>query len=36
MWVARIRQRRAGGVWAYFNNDREGYAIKNAGSSSGS
>jgi uncharacterized protein YecE (DUF72 family) len=30
VWVARIRSSGASRVWAYFNNDREGYAIKNA------
>jgi uncharacterized protein YecE (DUF72 family) len=30
VWVERIRQSGAKRVWAYFNNDREGYAIKNA------
>jgi uncharacterized protein YecE (DUF72 family) len=30
VWTARIRQSGARHVWAYFNNDREGYAIKNA------
>jgi uncharacterized protein YecE (DUF72 family) len=30
VWVARIRASGARRVWAYFNNDREGYAIKNA------
>jgi uncharacterized protein YecE (DUF72 family) len=29
-WVAKIRQSGAHRVWAYFNNDRDGYAIKNA------
>ena len=29
-WAARIRASGAKRVWAYFNNDREGYAIKNA------
>lgn len=29
-WAARIRDSGAMGIWAYFNNDREGYAIKNA------
>jgi uncharacterized protein YecE (DUF72 family) len=29
-WVARIRASGANRVWAYFNNDRDGYAIKNA------
>jgi uncharacterized protein YecE (DUF72 family) len=29
-WVTRIRASGAKRVWAYFNNDREGYAIKNA------
>jgi len=30
VWTERIRQSGAGRVWAYFNNDREAYAIKNA------
>jgi uncharacterized protein YecE (DUF72 family) len=30
VWATRIRQSGARQVWAYFNNDREGYAIKNA------
>jgi uncharacterized protein YecE (DUF72 family) len=29
-WAARIRESGAKQVWAYFNNDRNGYAIKNA------
>jgi uncharacterized protein YecE (DUF72 family) len=29
-WVAKIRQSGATRVWAYFNNDRNGYAIRNA------
>ena len=29
-WVARIAESGAECVWAYFNNDREGHAIKNA------
>jgi len=29
-WAQRIRASGAKRVWAYFNNDREGYAIKNA------
>jgi uncharacterized protein YecE (DUF72 family) len=29
-WVERIRASGAERVWAYFNNDREGYAILNA------
>jgi uncharacterized protein YecE (DUF72 family) len=29
-WAERIRKSTARRVWAYFNNDREGYAIKNA------
>ena len=31
-WADRIREWRGQGcdVWAYFNNDREGYAIKNS------
>jgi uncharacterized protein YecE (DUF72 family) len=28
--VERIRSSRAKRVWAYFNNDRNGFAIKNA------
>jgi uncharacterized protein YecE (DUF72 family) len=28
--VRRIRESGAKRVWTYFNNDREGYAIKNA------
>ena len=30
VWVERIRASGAKRVWAYFNNDRDGYAIKNA------
>ena len=30
VWTARIRASGAARVWAYFNNDREGYAIRNA------
>ncbi len=30
VWTARIGGSGARSVWAYFNNDREGYAIKNA------
>jgi len=30
VWTARIRESGATRVWAYFNNDRDGYAIKNA------
>ena len=30
VWAARIRESGAKRAWAYFNNDREGYAIKNA------
>jgi uncharacterized protein YecE (DUF72 family) len=30
IWVQRIRASGAKRVWAYFNNDRDGYAIKNA------
>ncbi len=29
-WAARIKESGAARVWAYFNNDRDGYAIKNA------
>ena len=29
-WVQRVRDSGANRIWAYFNNDREGYAIKNA------
>jgi uncharacterized protein YecE (DUF72 family) len=29
-WAARVKDSGAERVWAYFNNDREGYAIKNA------
>jgi uncharacterized protein YecE (DUF72 family) len=30
VWADRIRDARAKRVWIYFNNDRDGYAIKNA------
>jgi len=30
VWVQRIQKSKIKRVWAYFNNDREGYAIKNA------
>jgi len=30
VWVRRIRESGAKRVWAYFNNDREGYALDNA------
>ena len=30
VWAARVRASGARRVWAYFNNDREGYAIRNA------
>jgi uncharacterized protein YecE (DUF72 family) len=30
LWVAKIRARRPARVWAYFNNDREGHAVRNA------
>ncbi len=30
IWAERIRKSRAKNVWVYFNNDRDGYAIKNA------
>ena len=30
VWVKRIKESGAKRVWAYFNNDRDGYAIKNA------
>jgi uncharacterized protein YecE (DUF72 family) len=30
VWAAKIRESGANRVWAYFNNDRDGYAIKNA------
>ena len=30
VWADRVRESGAKRVWAYFNNDREGYAIKNA------
>lgn len=29
-WAARVKDSGAGRVWAYFNNDREAYAVKNA------
>jgi uncharacterized protein YecE (DUF72 family) len=29
-WAGRIRESGAKRVWAYFNNDRDGYAVKNA------
>jgi uncharacterized protein YecE (DUF72 family) len=29
-WAGKIKNSRARRVWAYFNNDRDGYAIKNA------
>ena len=29
-WVSKIRGSQAHRVWAYFNNDRDGYALKNA------
>jgi uncharacterized protein YecE (DUF72 family) len=29
-WVKKVRESGASTVWAYFNNDRDGYAIKNA------
>jgi uncharacterized protein YecE (DUF72 family) len=29
-WAQRIHDSGASRVWAYFNNDRDGYAIKNA------
>ena len=29
-WIAKIRAARPARVWAYFNNDRDGYAIRNA------
>jgi uncharacterized protein YecE (DUF72 family) len=29
-WAKKIKNSRAKRVWAYFNNDRDGYAIKNA------
>ena len=29
-WIAKIRAASPARVWAYFNNDRDGYAIKNA------
>jgi uncharacterized protein YecE (DUF72 family) len=31
VWAARVRECRPARVWAYFNNDREAHAIKNAG-----
>lgn len=30
VWAARIRECKAKSVWAYFNNDRDGFAIQNA------
>jgi uncharacterized protein YecE (DUF72 family) len=30
VWAERIRESKAKRVWAYFNNDRDGFAIKNA------
>jgi uncharacterized protein YecE (DUF72 family) len=30
VWAERIREANPARVWAYFNNDRDGYAIKNA------
>ena len=30
VWAARIKASGAGRIWAYFNNDRDGYSIKNA------
>ena len=30
VWTERIQHSGATRAWAYFNNDREGYAIKNA------
>ena len=30
VWAERVRHANPARVWAYFNNDREGYAIKNA------
>lgn len=30
VWVQRIRESGANRLWAYFNNDRNGYALKNA------
>jgi uncharacterized protein YecE (DUF72 family) len=30
VWAKRVQQSGAARVWAYFNNDREGYAIENA------
>ncbi len=30
VWAERVREAKPARVWAYFNNDREGYAIKNA------
>jgi uncharacterized protein YecE (DUF72 family) len=30
VWAERVRHAKPARVWAYFNNDREGYAIKNA------
>jgi hypothetical protein len=31
VWADRIKASGAGRIWAYFNNDRDGYSIKNAG-----
>ena len=30
VWADRVREANPGRVWAYFNNDRDGFAIKNA------
>ena len=30
VWAGKIRASGAPRVWAYFNNDRDGYAVKNA------
>ena len=30
VWTERVRASGASRIWAYFNNDRDGYAIKNA------
>jgi uncharacterized protein YecE (DUF72 family) len=30
VWIERIRASGAKRIWAYFNNDRDGFAIKNA------
>ncbi len=30
VWTGRVKRSGAKHVWAYFNNDREGHAIKNA------